>query len=300
MALIDRLEAFERAETWMDAERELDAVAAERRPAEVGLGDRYDELVEEAVEADEDFEAAARLQRKALEAGCTYQELGREMLGWYLLKAGHRVEAEEQFDSLRAERGADVHLELTRANALLDSGHSEDALKGFDRALELARAADEGALDEVRLERREAREELRVHADAEDRLVQRSDLGVDPQTLQAAVAWFPRSEHAEALARWPGLADDLEEPDSYCRMIELALRRASPPGSPTALAAPLRVSELEEFAAERELHADSARARSGLDAELARTGRALSWPPSRNDPCWCGSGRKYKRCCGGL
>ncbi|MBA3866097.1 MAG: SEC-C domain-containing protein, partial [Solirubrobacterales bacterium] len=21
-------------------------------------------------------------------------------------------------------------------------------------------------------------------------------------------------------------------------------------------------------------------------------------PPGRNDPCWCSSGRKYKRCCG--
>jgi len=51
----------------------------------------------------------------------------------------------------RAERGADLHLELTRANALLDSGHSEDALKGFDRALEVARADDEGALDHMRL-----------------------------------------------------------------------------------------------------------------------------------------------------
>lgn len=22
----------------------------------------------------------------------------------------------------------------------------------------------------------------------------------------------------------------------------------------------------------------------------------VPWPPGRNDPCWCGSGRKYKRC----
>ncbi|MGO9505871.1 MAG: SEC-C metal-binding domain-containing protein, partial [Mycobacterium sp.] len=22
-----------------------------------------------------------------------------------------------------------------------------------------------------------------------------------------------------------------------------------------------------------------------------------SWPPGRNQPCWCGSGRKYKKCC---
>jgi uncharacterized protein YecA (UPF0149 family) len=23
------------------------------------------------------------------------------------------------------------------------------------------------------------------------------------------------------------------------------------------------------------------------------------WPPPRNKPCWCGSGTKYKKCCGG-
>lgn len=28
-------------------------------------------------------------------------------------------------------------------------------------------------------------------------------------------------------------------------------------------------------------------------------GRRVPWPPSRNQPCWCGSGVKYKRCCGG-
>ncbi|WP_246077495.1 SEC-C metal-binding domain-containing protein [Actinomadura hallensis] len=23
----------------------------------------------------------------------------------------------------------------------------------------------------------------------------------------------------------------------------------------------------------------------------------LDWPPERNAPCWCASGRKYKKCC---
>ncbi|MEV2278775.1 SEC-C domain-containing protein [Nocardiopsis sp. NPDC049922] len=26
--------------------------------------------------------------------------------------------------------------------------------------------------------------------------------------------------------------------------------------------------------------------------------RLIPWPPERNKPCWCGSGRKYKKCCG--
>ncbi|MBA2420202.1 MAG: SEC-C domain-containing protein [Thermoleophilaceae bacterium] len=45
---------------------------------------------------------------------------------------------------------------------------------------------------------------------------------------------------------------------------------------------------------------DGRRARARRGGGGAPTGRALSWPPSRNDPCWCESGRKYKRCCGGL
>lgn len=28
-------------------------------------------------------------------------------------------------------------------------------------------------------------------------------------------------------------------------------------------------------------------------------GRRVAWPPPRNQPCWCGSGVKYKKCCGG-
>ena len=31
---------------------------------------------------------------------------------------------------------------------------------------------------------------------------------------------------------------------------------------------------------------------------MADSGLGLPWPPGRNDACWCGSGRKYKKCCG--
>jgi hypothetical protein len=31
--------------------------------------------------------------------------------------------------------------------------------------------------------------------------------------------------------------------------------------------------------------------------EVYAQGRTIAWPPGRNQPCWCGSGRKYKRCC---
>ena len=38
--------------------------------------------------------------------------------------------------------------------------------------------------------------------------------------------------------------------------------------------------------------------RSSTAVSEAGAGRA--WPPGRNEPCWCGSERKYKRCCGAL
>ena len=53
---------------------------------------------------------------------------------------------------------------------------------------------------------------------------------------------------------------------------------------------------------ERELYsAHTARpaARAEYAAHLAATGDPglIAWPPGRNQPCWCGSGHKYKKCC---
>jgi len=60
---------------------------------------------------------------------------------------------------------------------------------------------------------------------------------------------------------------------------------------------PGTVAGLVAFAAE---HGGSAR-----DEEVRKRycmaipdDQALPWPPARNAPCWCGSGFKYKKCCG--
>jgi uncharacterized protein YecA (UPF0149 family) len=42
---------------------------------------------------------------------------------------------------------------------------------------------------------------------------------------------------------------------------------------------------------EAEFHANQARSRSARDPKTKAA-------PGRNDPCPCGSGRKFKRCCG--
>jgi hypothetical protein len=37
-----------------------------------------------------------------------------------------------------------------------------------------------------------------------------------------------------------------------------------------------------------------------MHADARRTVAERRWPPGRNEPCWCGSERKYKRCCGAV
>jgi len=42
----------------------------------------------------------------------------------------------------------------------------------------------------------------------------------------------------------------------------------------------------------------SRRTRLEYNDSLHGSGRDVDWPPQRNAPCWCGSARKYKKCCG--
>ena len=64
--------------------------------------------------------------------------------------------------------------------------------------------------------------------------------------------------------------------------------------------APIQVDRLRSWCARTGNDPASGSARSRYAAELARTASAdlIAWPPARNEPCWCRSGRKYKQCCG--
>lgn len=129
------------------------------------------------------------------------------------------------------------------------------------------------------------------------------------ETMPLTVAWLPAEEYAEWPARWPDLADSdlvldeehggsVDHPE-YCQRMERRLRELPETGAAQLLIAPLRASELTLWIADNEPEAqDPAQLRAGYAADLGRdTSRTIGWPPGRNEPCWCGSGRKYKRCC---
>ena len=115
-----------------------------------------------------------------------------------------------------------------------------------------------------------------------------------------SIAWFPAGEWTEARRRWT----DLQEqglPADQCRVQQgprvkhpasVARCRTQPPRR-----APIIVDVLEGYSRRHGLDPNTAEARAHFAAEVTRLGQTLDWPPRRSEPCWCGSGLKYKRCC---
>ena len=117
-----------------------------------------------------------------------------------------------------------------------------------------------------------------------------------PMPTVLALAWFPADEWATARERWPELAELPADHAAYSQRIEARMKWLVKrmPGH-TITVSPLAVNELVAAEGER---AGTGEARSEQAARILEEGRALRWPPARNDRCWCGSGRKYKQCCG--
>jgi SEC-C motif len=118
--------------------------------------------------------------------------------------------------------------------------------------------------------------------------------------LELSVGWFPAEEWAEVIERWPDLLDELPVDNlDYSHAIEARIKRLNEadPGRPMHIS-PLTVAFLVRCANEDNLDPGSPEARAAAAAEVLRLGGAKRWPPGRNERCWCGSGRKYKQCCG--
>jgi SEC-C motif len=121
-----------------------------------------------------------------------------------------------------------------------------------------------------------------------------------------ALAWLPAGDYERAVGLWPEVADSelVAGPDGplshpqYCRAMQQQLVQFARAGAPALKIAPVRVAPFTAWCAEQGQHPDAA-ARAEYAAQLAAKADAnvIGWPPGRNQPCWCGSGRKYKKCC---
>lgn len=122
-----------------------------------------------------------------------------------------------------------------------------------------------------------------------------------------ALAWLPAGDYEQAVTLWPDFAasDRVAGPDGplpharYCRTLQKILIEYAEAGAPGLAIAPMRVAPFTAWCADEGQQPDSAEARAQYAAHLAvrRDPALIAWPPGRNQPCWCGSGRKYKKCC---
>ena len=126
-----------------------------------------------------------------------------------------------------------------------------------------------------------------------------ADQGAGGGRIATSLAWFPAEDYAEALVRWPSLAEDwADRPhEDYCRRFQWELLRLSSFGVPVHGVAPIRLDDYLPWCEEEGRDPELPATRALYAAELTRRNQATPWPPTRNDRCWCGSGRKYKHCC---
>jgi len=300
------LHAWTDAQSIAQAERllaEMEPLAAELARADCLLGDLYDELASEAADG-EDFATAARLQAHSIGlASSDEPSYRRTLLGYYQVAAGDQETGRATFAQLLADEPDDVDCRLLFAMALEDLDEHE-ALAVYDDAVSVARRiGDPEQLGNAQVERAELRLRLGMEPDADDLAADDVLSAREAQrgrpTDPAVLLWLPPSEHDAALARWPRLVEQaVGDPDRYTALLEQALRDHAEADGVRPQLLPVTVAELIE----RQLEPTDADATPEEDERLAdwidEATNLISWPPGRNDPCWCGSGRKYKRCCG--
>ncbi len=137
-------------------------------------------------------------------------------------------------------------------------------------------------------------------ASGADKWLAAPEVGEEPRIggadVAVAVAWFPAGEYEKAIERWESLAEDwagVAHAD-YCRRMDGHAKWMWAHGVQVRAVAPIAVDEFVEWCEEHD--EDSEGARAQYAADRFRLGGGIDWPPGRNESCWCGSGRKYKKC----
>jgi hypothetical protein len=250
-------------------------------------------LAAEARELAGDHDEALALSARAVTAGAETVDAHwlQAMHAERLLRRGREDEGMAALTALRPLLHRDATAALAIVEALTETGRAEIAEQWLTAALltameheeRLAEGSDEqldtaDVVDELVRLRRDVRSDLGLAPDEYDALA--DDLDAAPDLV-----FFPEAAFAQLLAAQPSLADELgRDWDRHRAMVEGELQAADAEGE---------VLEVE-VATPSLLAAMLADDGSESDPD---PGPRLAWPPGRNDPCWCGSGAKYKKCC---
>ncbi|PWI11709.1 hypothetical protein DIZ27_02975 [Streptomyces sp. NWU339] len=282
-------------------------------------------------------EEALALFRRAVEFGGEFGRDAQVGIVDQLYALRRGQEAEEAQRALRAELDAqpaeftNLRIFDDMVEVLTEAGESESALKwceaGLDRAaasgaspeaaeyrrgLALSRSFLHDALD-IELDE----DDLAAEAEADASLAALSelvrerwgdlpgrrglDVPEDGEAFDSIVLRWAREDFAAVRARWPeSTAHYGEDYDAYAARIQREARGYGEAGAAHVRMVTGTLADFQAYAQRtgRDPADQKTRQSYGEWRAAAHPDQTLLWPPARNGPCWCDSGRKYKKCCG--
>jgi SEC-C motif len=290
-------------------------------------------LAAEITERAGDLPAAQVLVGRAVEA---YRRHGgpdsypRAFHAELLLRLGREDEAMAELTALRPLLSEDPNVVSYLSEALEAGGRAEIAEQWLTAALHTALQRqrewepqgpepDYRRIVEVVLALAQCRHRVRrdldlphdEHDDLADQLmdVVLDALGDDELNDEpTALLFWPRPEFERLLLRWPALAEHYGQTwDEYRTTLQQTLVLGSESGVPRLGLLTGSVDELATYADRSGGDPTDPQVRQDYAQHLTEHPRAghpraghpweIDWPPGRNDPCWCGSPLKYKKCC---
>jgi hypothetical protein len=305
-------------------------VDAARRPG--GLEPGTDPAYALAVAADlceyvGDLDQALALVTEAIEVDGGQDEAPLHRLATMaqlMVKVGQRAEGLALLESLRPYLGTEPSANMSIVDALLETDQEEVAVEWLTEVIrqQLRNRLDADAAKEhtVLLNmRRRIRYQLGLSPDALDLAAPADpalpfDSALAPSPLGGDDDWededwedddddvlrllyWPEHEYTLLLARWPGLAEEFGA-DWASQRDSIKAECAESLADGPVQVLPGEVEEYATFAAKHGLDPAIASTGDRYEDQLTMQGRGIEYPPERNAPCWCGSGSKYKKCCG--
>lgn len=273
------------------------------------------------------FEEAVDAMRGAVDAGWDGElddhPSAQALIADLLLRAGRDQEADEAWAQAERDDPSNPWVHAAASDAYIRVGLETKALPWQSEGLELALAAgdDEAELawlltkergetmgvlglpaDALQLRAEKLIEDQEQH-DREDDLQFFRSLNeprtIEPQQTSVGVAWFPPDQYPRALQIWASFAEDYEHGPypAYCARLELLLRHLKSQGVRQLALTPITIDDYLAWCDEHDHDPEQSDTRASYATELLERGVSQPWPPQRNEPCWCASERKYKRCC---
>jgi SEC-C motif len=126
-----------------------------------------------------------------------------------------------------------------------------------------------------------------------------------PALAGSCLLWWPSAEYARVVRQVPELRQVLGTPwRGHTARVEQAMAAAAAEAAPASSAATqlsLAAAEYGKFAQYLERTGADPRLAAVMTAFTQHAGswpeHAAPWPPAPRDPCWCGSKKRYHRCC---